>query len=133
MANWWQTSSVKDGLSSQKGKCKWLKELDTNSSYFHVCVNSRRRRNQILKISINGIWYEENGEIGNGISNHFKNLFHYDQSCLPNIDGVDFQRISTRQLESISGVFTVEEIKKAVWSRTINKNPGPDGFNFMFF
>ncbi|XP_019425747.1 PREDICTED: uncharacterized protein LOC109334402 [Lupinus angustifolius] len=127
------TALVKDGLLSQKAKCNWLKEGDANTSYFHACVNARRRRNQILGISINGVWCEDNDDVACGISNYFKNTFNCDNYVLPTLDGVDFQRISNSQLDNISGNFTTEEIKTTMWSCALEKIPGPDGFNFKFF
>ncbi|XP_019432100.1 PREDICTED: uncharacterized protein LOC109339150 [Lupinus angustifolius] len=117
--DWWNVARVKDSLLSQKAKCKWLKDGVANSSYFHACVNVRRRINHILGISINGCWYDDSAES--------------DQSCSPKLDGVDFQNISTEQGLSISGIFTTEDIKKAVWSFATNKSPSPDGFNFKFY
>nr|UBX54584.1 Line-1 retrotransposon [Lupinus angustifolius] len=46
-ADWWKTANWRDNLLWQKSRCKWLKEGDANTSYFHACINNRRRRNQI--------------------------------------------------------------------------------------
>jgi hypothetical protein len=40
----------------QRAKVEWLKHGDRNTCYFHACVNSRRRKNNIEKIK------DENGQ-----------------------------------------------------------------------
>ncbi|XP_019435175.1 PREDICTED: uncharacterized protein LOC109341686 [Lupinus angustifolius] len=52
LADWWNSANMKENLLFQKSRSRWIQEGDANSSYFHACINGRRRRNQILGISI---------------------------------------------------------------------------------
>ncbi|XP_019451799.1 PREDICTED: uncharacterized protein LOC109353895 [Lupinus angustifolius] len=129
-AEWWRLSSLKESLLLQKSRFQWLKEEDANSNFFHVCMKNRSRRNQILGLSLNGQWVEEEGLVRKGIVEYFKSLFYGSQCRRPTLDGVQFNSLSLEQVLSISAEFSLPEIKAAVWSCATDKSPGPDEFNF---
>lgn len=41
----WRKSRTRESLLLQKSKAMWIKEGDANSSFFHACINARRRKN----------------------------------------------------------------------------------------
>ena len=43
----------------QKSREVWLKEGDRNTRFFHKMANAHRRKNQIGRIRINGVWFTE--------------------------------------------------------------------------
>lgn len=47
----WKLSSNKESLLLQRSRLKWLQMGDSNSSFFHACVNKRLRGN-----TIHGLW-----------------------------------------------------------------------------
>jgi hypothetical protein len=51
-----------------------LKEGDTNSRYFHVRVNARRRKNHVHRLKHNSGWFTENEQKKTIIHNHFKKI-----------------------------------------------------------
>ncbi|KAF1864021.1 hypothetical protein Lal_00031175 [Lupinus albus] len=51
-ADLWLSRSMQHNLLSQKSRCKWLKERDSNSEYFHSLVNIRRKSNSIQRLRI---------------------------------------------------------------------------------
>ncbi|CAL0323583.1 unnamed protein product [Lupinus luteus] len=111
----------------------WLKDGDANSSLFHACINNKRRRNQIVGIWIDNIWYEEDKLLRSEISKYFKSLFSQLPSTNPTLDGVNFRRLSEAQNLFMNADFGEEEIRSAVWNCAGDKSPGPDGFNYKFF
>ncbi|XP_019447350.1 PREDICTED: uncharacterized protein LOC109350582 [Lupinus angustifolius] len=108
---------MKGSLLLQKSRNMWLKEGDANTSYFHACINNRRKRNQIQGVWIEGVWCAEEKEISEGVTNYFKSLFHCDQRSNPTIDGVDFSTLSESQIFELDVAFSEEELKDAI------KNP----------
>lgn len=75
---------------------------------------------------------EEAGEVKEEVRRHFKQQFEEKNHSRPNLDGVEFKRISSEEARSLIAPFTMEEVEEAVWSCEGNKSPGPDGFNFNF-
>ncbi|RVW27734.1 hypothetical protein CK203_109966 [Vitis vinifera] len=58
----------------QKSREVWLKEGDRNTSFFHRMANAHRRRNNMERIRINGVWKSEENGMSEGIVNAFKTL-----------------------------------------------------------
>ncbi|KAF1898829.1 hypothetical protein Lal_00018949, partial [Lupinus albus] len=58
-----------------KSRSKWLKDGDSNSKYFHILVNCRRRSNFIQRLRINDDWVEDVACVGDGVHSHFHILF----------------------------------------------------------
>ena len=58
----------------QKSREMWLKEGDRNTGFFHRMANAHRRRNNMDRIRINGVWNSEENEISEGIVNAFRSL-----------------------------------------------------------
>ena len=47
----------------QKSRVLWLQEGDNNTKFFHRMANSNRRRNYVNALEVDGILYEEPGEV----------------------------------------------------------------------
>ncbi|RVX03382.1 hypothetical protein CK203_019920 [Vitis vinifera] len=58
----------------QKSREVWLKERDRNTSFFHMMANAHRRRNNMERIRINGVWKSEENGMSEGIVNAFRTL-----------------------------------------------------------
>ena len=58
----------------QKSRETWLKEGDKNTRFFHRMANSKRKRNCLKKIKINGLWLSEEQEIKRGVVRAYQNL-----------------------------------------------------------
>ena len=58
----------------QKSREIWLKEGDRNTGFFHIIANSHKRRNNIERIQIRGVWVNGDDEVRTGIVNAFKEL-----------------------------------------------------------
>ena len=55
----------------KKSREVWLKEGDRNTGFFHKMANAHRRRSNVDKIRINGVWLSEENEIKEGWLVHF--------------------------------------------------------------
>lgn len=124
----------RDSLLRQKARSKWIKEGDANSSYFHRCINKRRKCNEIVGININEEWKEDVVEVKNGIFEFFKSHISRRVHIRPSF-GRDFggSKIFKEDNQMLIAPVSEEEVWKAIKSCESSKSPGPDGFNFCFY
>ncbi|MCI38078.1 endonuclease/exonuclease/phosphatase family protein, partial [Trifolium medium] len=59
----------------QQSRSLWLKERDANSKYFHSVLASRRRRNAISSIQVDGDTLEGVTPIQQAVASHFVSHF----------------------------------------------------------
>lgn len=125
---------LKDHLRCQQAKNKWIKEGDTNSKFFHKCVERKGRIRKLKGLRIKGKWLEGVNEVKDGVCQHFQSLFAAGQkhnSELPDI--FSSRQISQNSVLELERNFSEEEVKYAIWDCGSEKSRGPDGFNFYFF
>ena len=128
----WEVSNAYESLLRQKSRDKWIKEGDSNTTYFHKAINVRRNYNALQGLFIDGNWVQQPDRIKNEAFNFFLHRFSEDKSFRPTLDGVFFHSIDQNQREGLIAPFSDQEIKDAVWSCGGDRCPGPDGFNFNF-
>ena len=131
-AELWEKAKLQESFVRQKSRCKWIKEGDSNSSYFHKIINFSRRRNTLRGLMMDGTWVKNPDLIKDEVLQHFQNRFHEPHSSRPNLDGVQFNVLSDTQRDMLVQPFSEEEIRSVVWSCGSDKSPGLDGFNFRF-
>ena len=112
---------------------RWTKFGDENTKFFHAAATERFRQNTITRLET---------EDGRVIHEHFHKaaiLFEnfkgrMGQTAEPQMHYNLDDLFSTQEgLEFLSALFTREEIDNVVKQMPIDKAPGPDGFNGMFF
>ncbi|KAK2436747.1 hypothetical protein QL285_021719 [Trifolium repens] len=128
----WRLLRSKEVLLAQRSRAKWLKDGDTNSKFFHGCLNSRQRRNAIICLKAGDRWLDTSSEIIEEVISYFNNHFSSTPWCRPKLDGVIFPSVSEGENLMLMAPFTLEEIEAVVMKSDGNKSPGPDGFNFAF-
>ncbi|KAJ9562374.1 hypothetical protein OSB04_007534, partial [Centaurea solstitialis] len=116
----------------QKAKCKWLREGDENSRFFHSYVNNKAKRGRIHGLNINGNWETKPELIKEAVWKFFDKKFSESHPIRPSFKSRFFKKISTEQKEWLDAPFPEQEIKQAVWNCGYNKAPGPDGFTLEF-
>lgn len=62
-------------IMCQRSRIEWLSEGDTNSKYFHGCINKRRKLNEIMSLEVNGGILKEAEEIKEEVGAHFQKIF----------------------------------------------------------
>jgi len=117
---------------SHVSRFQWLREGDANSKNFHGMLSSRRRRNAIPFILVNGVLVEGVDDVRHAVYTHFQS--HFQQSFVqrPSMEGLHFRTLDYTQGASLTRPFSVEEVKVAVWDCENFKCPGPDGVTFGF-
>jgi len=110
-----------------------LREEDANSSYFHMSMKMRRRRNFILALRVRNRWVDSVQEVRAEIVDYFRGHFSESMVDRPTFDGVPLPSLSEIDAETLTTPFNDGEIKRVVLESDGSKSPGPDGFNFSFY
>ncbi|WJX93184.1 hypothetical protein P8452_74743 [Trifolium repens] len=129
----WLTLKSKEGLEFQKSRSRWLREGDANTSFFHVCVKSRRRSNSIIALKKGGDWLSKPIEVRAEVVDYFRKHFEEVSWERHRLDGVEFKQLSSGHVEELELDFEEREVANVIELSDGNKCPGPDGFNFTFF
>ncbi|KAL8509574.1 hypothetical protein ACS0TY_016699 [Phlomoides rotata] len=122
----------RDRVAIQKCRSRWLKEGDANTNFFHSLVKRHAKLADIRCVRVNERWLEGVNQVKEGIFLYFKNFFTASKAISVNIRGIDCKILDQEENKLLIEEFSVEEIKKVVWSCEDNKSPGPDGYNFKF-
>jgi hypothetical protein len=125
-------SRVSTSISWQQSRMHWLKDGDANSKYFHTIISSRRRRNAIVSLMVNGELVEGVQPIRKVVFDHFKDHFAEQHVLRPGVGNLQFCQLSHMEGSGLIKPFSEEEVKAAVWDCDSYKSPGPDGVNFGF-
>jgi hypothetical protein len=83
-------------------------------------------------VSVNGVNVEGVQNIREAVYNHFSSHYKSSGTSRPSIDGLQFRQLSYTEAGSLTRLFTLEEVKQAVWDCDSYKSPGPDGVHFRF-
>jgi hypothetical protein len=126
-----ELSNLNCSIQWQNSRVRWLKEGDANSSYFHRCINKRRRENEILSLEWNGRQIKGVSEIKGAIVDHFQDHFSA-RGVRPIPANMEFKKINNAEREELVQEFSEDEVRMAVWECDSSKSPGPDGVNFGF-
>ncbi|RVW20876.1 Transposon TX1 uncharacterized 149 kDa protein [Vitis vinifera] len=111
----------------------WLKEGDKNTGFFHRMANAHRNNNTVDRVKIDGVWLEEDQEVREGTANAFHQSLSEDVGWKADIEGIQLDRISQQEAESLEIPFSENEIHSALTEMSGDKAPGPDGFTMTFW
>ncbi|WJZ92323.1 hypothetical protein VitviT2T_011325 [Vitis vinifera] len=96
-------------------------------------ANAHRRRNQLTRAKMNGMWLTEEIEIKEEVSRAFQGLLADPGDWKPDIDGLNFERLEEVDVEGLEKPFLEEEVFKALSGYCGEKAPGPNGFSMTFW
>ncbi|XP_028081019.1 uncharacterized protein LOC114282522 [Camellia sinensis] len=129
----WNLSKMVEWLWLQKSRANWLLKGDRNTKFFHVMASSRRNRNALCSIEVNGALKEDPEEIRIEVLNHFQRQFAESWFNRPSLSG-PFKSIGDEEVRvALEAEFTESEVVAALNNCDGNKAPGPNGFNLMMF
>ncbi|XP_071730763.1 uncharacterized protein [Rutidosis leptorrhynchoides] len=80
----------------------------------------------------NGVWVTQPSSVKEIFYDFFVNKFKSSDCIAITSPSRYIRKLSTTQAGTLIEAFSPEEIKKAIWSCSSDKSPGPDGFSFKF-
>ena len=86
-ALFWQQLMMKESLLKQKSRLHWIKEGDSNTKFFHSCLQDRRRKNQILSLQVEGRCVDQVGEVKMEVRRFFEEGFKEASFSRPVLGG----------------------------------------------
>lgn len=67
-----QNMNFKESIIRQKSRCKWIKDGDQNSMFFHSFMKEKYRRNGTVVIRLGNYLSKDVNDIKDLALNHFK-------------------------------------------------------------
>jgi len=125
-------SRLNTSICWQQSSLNWLRDGDANSKYFLSVLASRRRRNSLCSIVVDGVLVEGVQPVRNVVCSHFANHFRAQRAARPGIGHLQFRQLSCMEGGSLIKPFFVNEFKAVVWDCDSFKSPGPDAINLGF-
>lgn len=118
-------------ISSKKSRVIWMREGDSNTTYFHRMVSAFQSINCIhYLVDVNGLWLESQQDIQSQCVDYFADLLGGEVSPLY-VSLLNFG-CSHEQITALEKPFSFQEIKDDFFSLPRNKTCGPDDFPTEF-
>ena len=99
----------------QQSRLLWLREGDANTKYFHAIMSGRKRKNAISSIMVNGVQVEGVNPVREAVFTQPLNHFQAQEIRRPTMDNLHFSMLSFAEGALLSMMFTMDEVKAAVW------------------
>ena len=123
-----QLVSLEETSWRQKSRALFVKEGDNNPRFFHRLANSHRKANQIKRIEVDGVLYEDEFDVRFQIVLFYQGLYKETEVGRPTMYGLDFDCIEEDERLCLDKEFT-KELREMEGDKT----PSPDGFTMAFF
>ena len=119
----------------QKNRASWLKDGDRNTSFFHKSTKVRDFATGVNFLEVDGEITDDREVFSARIGNYYKDLFSFSPvaSNLPFLQDILGSEITHYQNDFLTNIPSVEEIKTAVFSLSVDSAPEPDGFSGHFY
>ena len=127
-----QLASLEEISWRQKSQAFFVKEGDNNTRFFHRLANPHKNANQIKRIEVDGVLYEDELDVCSQLVLFYQGLYKETEVGRPTMDGLDFACIEEDERLSLEK-FTREEVFQVLREMEGDKAPGPDGFTMVFF
>lgn len=132
-----QLLSQEESYWTQRAKVIWLKDGDSNTSYFHRKASNRRRKNRLLGLfDENGIRHEDDKGVENVVTSYFQKMFSassIDVGALEATLGAIQPCVTASMNQALCASYTSEEFCVALFQMYPTKSPGPDGMPPLFY
>ena len=92
----------------QKSWALYVKKGDNNTRFFHRLANSHRNANQIKRIEVDGVLFEDEMEVRSQLVLFYQGLYKKTELGRPTMDGLDFACIVEEERLSLEKEFMKE-------------------------
>lgn len=79
-----------------RSRCRWLKEGDKNTRFFHGLTSTRRRGNRISSLLDKEKWLDTQEESIDHIKDYFNSLYAKEEWTRPKLDILNFDKIDEK-------------------------------------
>lgn len=80
----------------RRSRCRWLKEGDKNTRFFHGLTSTRRRGNRISSLLDKEKWLDTQEEIIDHTKDYFNSLYAKEECTRPKLDNLNFDKIDEK-------------------------------------
>jgi hypothetical protein len=120
----------------QRAKATKILKGDSNTKYFHMVANGKRRKTRIFRLEQEDGIVEGEEQLKCYITNYYKKLFgcsdrgrlSFDESAVE-----DIPQVTGEESDELVKMFSEKEVRDAIFQMKHNKAPGPDGFPTEFY
>ena len=112
----------------QRLRCKWLKEGDKNTKFFHGMASQRKIINRISSLLDEDRRLERNEEIIEHIKQYFIKLYSKERSKRPSLDNMQFVKLHEERMQWLERKFEEKEVRTTIFVMKGDKALGPDGY-----
>ena len=116
----------------QRARTYGFNMKDHNTKFFHASTVYRRKKNEIIQISINGSRVRGVTNLKHEVWNYFLQRFKQQQTPTFEFNLDNHYKLSVDQAQLLERIPSREEVQQAVWACGTDKAPGFDGFSFKF-
>ncbi|KAL4308214.1 hypothetical protein GQ457_01G004750 [Hibiscus cannabinus] len=117
----------------QKSRLRWFTEGDRNTRFFHIAASLRRKKNQILCLTVGNRSLSDPRLIKEAIKNHFSLEYNNGSTLEVETMNLPFTKLRPEQASQLESMFSEEEVWAVIRDSDVNRAPGPDDFNMSFF
>jgi hypothetical protein len=116
----------------QRSRLIWIRCGDANTKLFQLRANSRRRKNFIAHLNVQGRTVTQHDDKATTLLHHFQSLLGTYSTRTASINW-DSLPLPTHDLHSLDDPLTEAEIQNIIMQLPTEKAPGPDRFTCLFF
>lgn len=121
---------------STRAKENWLALGDANTAFFHKVATSKKRKQQITQLEVDGQQTQNPEVIQEHIFSFYSKLFNKEEEAvgglLPEVWEPQ-EKATLEENDSLIAPFSEIEVKTALDQMQGDKAPGPDGFPTLFY
>jgi hypothetical protein len=120
----------------QRAKTTRVLKGDSNTKYFHMVANGKRRKTRIFRLEQEDGIVEGEEQLRSYITNYYQNLFgcpDRGRLSLNESSVEDIPQVTGEESKRLIEVFSEKEVRDAIFQMKHNKAPGPDRFPAEFY
>jgi hypothetical protein len=125
-------AAIQKSRARQHSRLTWIRKGDTNTRFFHLHANARRKKIFIPSLIAQSRTVVSQEEKESVIHSHFSQVMGTPNSRTKAINWEALGYVH-HNLETLDSPFTQDEIARIIKEMPAEKSPGPDGFISLFY